>query len=445
MRCLPLTPWMNFGLALWLATGPVAVAAASAELIASPEPGWPQWRGPRRDGICRETGLLPAWPASGPPLIWSSTNLGRGYSAPIITGGRIFLTGDVGPELHVFALDLEGRHLWKATNGMSWKTPYPGARGSCVVREGRLFQMNAHGRVICLEAATSRELWSRNVIEQYGGKIPTWALGECLLVDEDRLIVTPGGTQALMVALDVRNGQTVWASEPLRLGTGELPAHERLAGKPGEVDPAGYGSPILVRCGQQRLLLSCSLRHCFAVDANNGRLLWTRPLRTRFDVVAITPVLCDNAVFFTAPDSSGGRLFRFISDASAGWLEPVWTSPIDTCHGGLVYWDGRLYGSWYRARRGWACIDAGTGAVRYESREIPMGSVLYADGRLYCLSQEGELVLVEPTPDGFQFRGRLRVTTEHDNDVWTHPVILDGRLYVRYHDRLACHDVRETP
>jgi len=220
---------------------------AIVELTASPEPGWPQWRGPRRDGISRETGLLPRWPEGGPLLLWTSTNLGRGYSSPIISGGRIFLTGDVGNDLRVFALDLAGNPLWQATNGQAWKGPHPGARACCALRGGRLFHLNAHGRVACLDPATGRELWAVNVIERFGGKVPTWALGECLLVDGPRVLVTPGGSRALTAALDAKTGETVWTSEPLRMDESPDPAHERVAGKAGETDPAGYASPILMQ------------------------------------------------------------------------------------------------------------------------------------------------------------------------------------------------------
>jgi len=417
-------------------------AASPLESIASPDPGWPQWRGPRRDGRSLETNLASSWPEAGPPRLWTATNLGRGYSAPIISDGRIYLAGDVGRELHLFALDLEGRLLWRATNGVSWKNPYPGARASCALSNQRLFHMNAHGRVACLDPATGRELWSVNVIERFGGEVPTWALGECLLVDGPRLIVTPGGRDALMAALDVRTGEVVWATEPLRLNQTAHPSLQTLQGKPGETDTAGYGSPILVRWNERRLLIGCSLRHTFGVDADTGRLLWARPLQTRYNVVAATPVPCGDSFFVTAPDSSGGRLYGLRAEGENIIPVPRWTTPLDTCHGGQVLVDGRLYGSYYRAKKGWACLDAASGNTLHEFRNLAMGSVLAADGRLYCLSQEGELVLFEPAPNDLVIRGRMRIAPDSENDAWTHPVILDGRLYLRYHEQLHCYDVR---
>jgi outer membrane protein assembly factor BamB len=353
----------------------------------------------------------------------------------------MFIPGDAGDELHILALDLEGRILWRATNGAAWITPYPGARASCAYSGGRLFHLNAHGRVVCLDPADGRELWAVALFEQFGGKNITWGLGECLLVDGPRVIVTPGGSRALMAALNARDGTTVWASPPLRLGPSDPPAMQRVAEPAGEVDKASYASPILLQVGPRRLLVTCSLRHAVGVDALTGALLWTRPLPTRHEVIAAAPVLCGDALFFTAPDAGGGRLYGLLPDGMIT-TEPRWTTPIDTCHGGLVYRGGMLYGSWYRARRGWAAIDVRDGSIRLATREPIMGSVLYADGRLYWLSQEGEALLVEPGPEEFRVRGRFTLVSERVNDAWAHPVIHGGRLHLRYHDALHAYDIR---
>lgn len=424
--------------------GELQPTAPAASLVASPEPGWPQWRGKRRDGVCDETGLLLQWPAEGPKLLWKSAGLGRGYSAPIVTGGRIYITGDVGDELRVFALDLQGETVWQAKNGRAWKGPTPGARASCAYSAGRLYHMNAHGRVACLEAATGSELWAFEALERFGGKNITWGLSENLLVDGNHVIVTPGGAKALMAALDKNSGATAWSTEALRLGKSDSPAQQRLAAPAGESDSASYASPILCTLGGRRHIVSCSLRHMFGVDAENGQLQWTRPLPTRYLVIAATPVLVGDAVFCTAPDTENGGLYRLrIEDHSVG-VEKLWSAPIDTCQGGLVYADGVLYGAWYRREKQWGGLDARTGEARCLAKDLAMGPVLYADGRLYCLSQQGEMALVKPTPTAFEYAGRFSLVSERTTDAWTHPVILDGRLYLRYHDTLFCYDVRAS-
>jgi len=419
----------------------------AAVLLASPEvelfaADWPQFRGPRRDGVCDETGLLQQWPEGGPPLLWTSTNLGRGYSAPVVVGQRIFLAGDAGEELQIFALDLEGREVWQAKNGRSWKQPYPGARASCTYSERRLYHLNAHGRLVCLDADSGKELWSVNVIERFGGKVIHWGLSENLLVDGPRVIVTAGGSKGLMAALDKQTGETVWASEPLRLGESRPPAHERLSEPHGEVDSASYGSPILVKTGSRRQIVNCSLRHVFGVDADTGELLWTRPMQTRYSVIAITPVLVGDAVFVTAPDGEGGKLYRLPTDGPPVRVEELWRSELDTCQGGVVHVNGALYGAMYHKRKEWVSLDTRTGAVRFRLNDFAKGPLLYADKRLYCLSEEGEVVLLDTGAKAFDVTGRFRLVPERKGDAWTHPVIANGRLYLRYHETLFCYDVR---
>ena len=416
-------------------------APGSARLVASPESGWPQWRGPRRDGISEEKGLAPAWLEGGPRVVWTANALGRGYSAPVIQGDRIWLTGDVDDELRIFALDLDGRPVWHTRNGAAWKGPYPGARASVAVSRGRLFHLNAHARVVCLEASSGRELWAVSLFEEFGGKNITWGMSECLLVDGERVIVTPGGTRALMAALDVRDGSTVWRSDPLRLGPSDPPRHERVAEPAGDTDNAGYTSPILVELAGRRILVSCSLRHAFGVDAETGELLWTRPLPTRFEVIASVPVLVGEGLFVTAPDAGGGRFYRLESRDGGVVPESVWNTALDTCHGGVVHVDGTLFGSWYRAGKGWAALDAGTGRVQYELADVPKGSILYADGRLYALSEEGEMLLLRPGEGEFVIEGRFRFVQGRVNDVWAHPVVWGKRMYLRYHERLVCYDI----
>ena len=415
----------------------------NARLSASPEPGWPQWRGPRRDGISDETGLLRSWPDAGPQLLWSVDGAGQGYSAPIVVHERIYLAGEFEDDLQILAFDLQGRKLWNVTNGRAWKGPYPGARASCVYSDGRLFHMNAHGRVASFDAATGREIWGFNMFERFGGKNLTWAISENLLVDGPRLIITPGGSRALMAALDKNTGATVWTTEPLRLGPSTSLSHQRLAEPAGATDSTSYSSPILFTLGNQRQIVNCSLRHAFGVDADTGKLLWTQPYPTQYSVIATTPVLIGDGVFITAPDTKdGGKWFRLTPGPGETQVDVGWKTPLDTCHGGVVHVDGALYGSWYRKRKGWACLDAATGVLRFQIDGIDQGPVLYADERLYCLSQTGEMVLLKPDATQFEVAGRFRLVPGRKSDAWTHPVILNGRLYLRYHDTLFCYNVR---
>lgn len=397
------------------------------KLIASKEPGWPQWRGPRRNGISDETGLLQSWPQGGPKRLWTVSDIGRGYSSPIITGGTLYITGDVGSELRVFAFDLDGKPKWQTTNGRSWKRSWPGSRSSCTVDAGRLFLMNALGRVACLDPANGKELWSVNILERFGGKYGTWGLAECLLVDGPRVIVTPGGKKALMAALDRNTGKTLWTTEPIAK------------------DAPAYASPILFELAGRRQIASYSGGHAFGVDAESGKLLWKLPWSAGRQMLGIMPVLDGDAVIVSSSSIKGGLSARIRLRPTDDGVEAkeVWTAPVDDLHGTSILLDGRLYGSGHRTHKGWACLDARTGEILYKASGLVKGSVMYADGRLYCLSENGIMSLLEATTAGFQTRGQFRLAKARKPDVWPHPVICDGRLYLRYHDKLWCYDIKK--
>lgn len=415
---------------------PVSGAASppQARLVVSKEPGWPQFRGPRRDGISDERGLLPSWPEGGPPRLWTTTNLGRGYSSPIIAGNRIFLTGDTGDSLQISALDLDGRVLWRTTNGASWTGQYPGARAAVTFSEGRLYHENAHGRLVCLEAATGREVWSVDLLARLGGENITWGLAECVVVDDRAVYATAGGREALFVALDKQTGRVRWMNGPFHDTEGER-----------GLESAGYASPILVEFAGRRLLIGCSLRHLVCADADTGRLQWHRRIPTAYSVLALMPVLTGNAVFVTAPHGKGGRWFELVPPTSADGLVGVRDGTgtrLDSLQGCAVAMSGRLYGSFYSGHKGWAAIDVSTGAVLYEGPAVAKGSLLAAEERLYALSEDGWMLLLQPGATTFEVKGRFRVAETRERDVWAHPVIHQGRLYLRYHERLHCYDVR---
>ncbi|MFO7903232.1 MAG: PQQ-binding-like beta-propeller repeat protein, partial [Pirellulaceae bacterium] len=318
-----------------LAAGDAQIAqrdneASGGGLIASPEPGWPQWRGPRRDGVADETGLLQQWPEAGPEMLWQVDDLGKGWSSPIIVDERLYITGDIGDDLVIFALDLDGTVRWQAKNGSAWTGSYPGARATCVFSEGRVYHLNAHGRLACLIAETGEEAWAVNILQRFDGKNITWALSECLLVDGERVIVTPGGEKGLMAALDKRDGQTVWVTEPL-----------------GD-DSATHSSPILFRHGGRRVIANCSSAHGFGVNADNGRLLWTVPLKNRFGVNAATPIYGAGCVYFVTAYTEFGRLYRLRAEAASMEVERVWTCALDTVTGSGVLVEGTLYSAGYR-------------------------------------------------------------------------------------------------
>ncbi len=426
-----------------VAAMPADAQERAGRLIASPEAGWAQWRGPRRDGVSDEKRLMRSWPEGGPKAMWTATGLGSGYSCPIIAAGSIFITGDVGNELYIFALDPEGRLKWKAKNGRSWKGSYPGARACVAYSDGRIYHQNAHGRVACLDADDGREVWAVETMERFEGRTTTWAIAENLLVDGSRLIVSPGGKKAMMAALDKATGQTVWASDPLIFDRTTDAENKPLPEPVREADSASYSSPILLELNGRRQIVMCSTHHVIGVDADTGKMLWQGYMPTQFKVIAMTPVLYKDCIFMTAPDrSEGGKLLRIRDHGNAVAVEEVWSTKLDTCHGGVVYANGVLFGSVYRGYKGWACVDPTDGRIIQRIDDLPMGSAIWADGQFYCLGQDGSMSLVEADATHARIVSQFTFARERRNDVWAHPVILDGKLYLRHQDRLVCYDVR---
>jgi len=424
------------GITLSAALGGLNSGSAEAEegrsqlgaLVASPEPGWPQWRGPRRDGISRETGLLPSWPEAGPPVLWEATGLGKGFSSPILAEGSLYLTGDVAGECRVFALDLDGKPKWQTSNGEAWTTNHQGARSSCTYAGGRLYHMNAHGGVACFDPATGKELWTVNTLERFAGEENEWGLAESVLVDGGRVFVTPGGKLGFMTALDAKTGETVWASEPV-----PDPDDERT----------GYASPILVQFDEKRLLVNLSEKSVVCVDAATGKQLWRYLHPTKYDASCATPVFWNDCVFHTNPSGAGCVMLRIMPAGDGASVKPIWEGGLDNISGGAVIVDGFVYSAAhnnYKGRNIWMCLDAGSGDVKWESTELVQGSVLYAGGRLYCLAEDGVMALVRATPEKCDIVSRFEFV-KAKRDAWAHPVILDGRLYLRYHDVLRCYDL----
>jgi hypothetical protein len=423
--------WRILLLAACVAGGDPAFAA-SATLVASPEVGWPQFRGPRRDGISDERGLLTTWPEGGPKLLWTAKGAGRGFSSTIIGGGRLYVTGDFDAELRVLAYDLSGKLLWSARHGDSWLNQYQGARTSVTYSHGLLYVQNAHGRIACLDAANGKEVWTVDLMKRFGAENITWGFSECLLVDEHAVYATAGGRDAMIVALAPRTGELVW----------KIP---QLDPAPDKLESASYAAPILVQFADRRLLIGCTQRQLYCADADSGVLQWTRPRPTTYSVLASSPVLVGESVFMTAPHGPPGQLYRLLAPTGTG--QPVgvadaWTTALDTCQGGVVHIGGRLYGSTYPRRGSWQAIDARNGELLYETTVFTKGCVLYADGRLYALAEDGWMLLLEPTEKDFAVRGRFRLAETRDRNAWAHPVIYDGRLYLRYLDTISCYDIR---
>jgi outer membrane protein assembly factor BamB len=389
-------------------------------LVRTGERDWPQWRGPQRDGVSDETGLLSSWPADGPPRRWTAAGIGRGYSSPIVARETIYVTGDEQHDLVITALSLDGEVRWQVKNGAAWEGSYPGSRSSCTYNQGKLYHMNAHGRIVCLDAETGKETWAVNVLERFAGENIHWGLSESLLVVDDLVLATPCGAQGLVVALYKHSGDTVWTTPAV---PDERPS---------------YASPLLLRTGDRRLMVNSAAKHAFAVNVATGELCWQLKQLDPSDTISTIPVLAKNELVLTNASRGFGAMFGIRFDDTRA--ERVWTRQLSISHGSAVGVEGQVYAASSRGEaKGWVSVAAATGAVQVGA-ELDPGSLIYADGHIYGLTERGRMTLQKPTDDGFEMVGSFQFA--QGKDVWAHPVICDGRLYLRFEDTLYCYDIR---
>jgi len=405
---------------------------------------WPQWRGPRRDAISRETGLLGQWPEDGPPLAWKAMELGGGYSAPVVAEGRILALSRRGDDEVVWALsEATGEELWTTRLGpacTAGRVEGEEGPGSTPTVDGeRVYALGAGGVLACLRAADGEVLWTVSLIDDLDGCLPKWRYNESPLVEGDDVIVTPGAPDATLVALDKASGDVRWSAV--------LPAEPPRGNGADEPSGAGYSSAIAFDFAGQRQIVQLAAAGLFGVAASDGRLLWsyTRPTN-EYGITCSTPVHHDGRVFAASAYGSGGGLVELETDDSGRIVAtPVYdTRRMQNHHGGMIVVDDCLYGAHGGNGGGFlSCLDFATGEVRWAERSAPKGSLVLADGMLYLHGEEGPMLLVEPDPDRYVERGRFDPPNRSETPAWTHPVVARGRLYVRDQGVLLCYDVRE--
>lgn len=395
---------------------------------------WPQWLGPDRDNISKETGLLKEWPTEGPPQVWMVRTVGFGYAGPSIADGKIFILGSVDAETYLMALnESDGSQLWATKIGDDYKNGWgDGPRSTPTVDGDRVYAMAATGTLICCKVDDGEELW-RVSMQEMGGSIPQWGYAESPLVDGDLVICTPGGPQGSVAALDKMTGSIKWQSE-------------------GMTEGAQYSSVQTAAPGGNKQYVQLLEKKVFGVDPANGSVVWQQDWPGRVAVIP-TPVINGDQVYVSTGYGVGCRL---IDLSPLPGEEP--TIVYDTedragkvmksKHDGLVLVDGYLYG--YSDGAGWTCQEFETGKrIWNEKGKLGKGSIGYADGKLYCLTEKsGEVVLIDATPDGWQEHGRFTLSpqTEFRNPkggIWCHPVIANGKLYLRDQELFFAFDVEE--
>ncbi len=407
----------------------IAGLLAGARLLAAEAAYWPQFHGPKRDNVSRETGLLKTWPHGGPQLLWTARGIGHGFAGVSIAGGLIYTTGNIDDHTVITAMDIRGTILWQVRQGKAWLRPTGGTRATPTIDGDRLYCENPHGDVVCLDAKSGKKIWGLNILKEFHGKNIIWGLSESLLIDGDHVICSPGGEETAVAALDKMTGRTVWKS-------------------PSAGDLAGYCSPALAEYRGLRMILTLTAKAMIGVNADTGDLLWRVDQVTPFDETITTPIYHDGQVLVSTR-STGSVMYRIhvkgdnIQGDRAS-LEPIWRSKqLDNQHGGILLLDGYVYGACLVSNHGqWVCIDWNSGEKTYAAEGVGHGSLTYADGMLYTLSERSEMGLVQATPQRHQVISRFPVPQGGEGPTWAHPVVCGGRLYLRHGDFLYAYDVR---
>jgi outer membrane protein assembly factor BamB len=380
---------------------------------------WPQWRGPARDGKSEETGLLKKWPEGGPERLWVFEDLGEGYSTVAIARGTLYTTGVEDKTGYVYALSLDGTLKWRMPYGPEWKANYPASRTTPTVDGDDVFVMSGVGHLVCLDAETGKRKWDVQTLNKFRGRNITWGIAESIAVDGERVLCTPGGPDASVVALDRTSGRTVWTSK-------------------GHSDLSAYCSPLVLRDENRQIVVTCTSENVIGLDADKGSLLWKFPLRNRYSVHPNTPILCGDQLVITTGYDGRGMMLQLSPDGRRAKTE--WTSrELNVHHHGAICVDGHVYGTNHGGK--WVCVDVASGRVTCNHGGFGKSGIVYADGMFYAYSERGVVGLVSARPDAFELTGSFRVDLgkkEH----WAHPVVCNGTLYIRHGKVLMAYDVR---
>ena len=387
---------------------------------------WPQWRGPDRTDVSKETGLLKSWPEGGPKRVWLSDKAGLGYAGPAIANGKLFTMGVRDGAEHLIALDVkDGKELWSAKIGDVLKNNWgDGPRGTPTVDGDRVYALGGQGSLIAANVSDGKVAWEKTM-RGFGGKTPGWGYTESVLVDGDKVLCTPGGQKGAIVALNKKSGALLWQSADF-------------------TDGAQYSSIIAADHNGSRQYIQLTMQHIVGLSANDGKVLWTSDFPGRTAVIP-TPIFHDGHVYVTAGYGVGCKLVKV---GPSNQVSDVYFNKVmKNHHGGAILVDGHVYG--HSDGSGWVCQNFKTGEeVWAEKSKLGKGAMAYADGRFYCLAENnGTIALIEASSKGWNEHGRFKLEAQSSQRnpqgrIWTHPVISNGRLYLRDQELLSCYDIK---
>lgn len=414
-----------------------------ASVFAQESFDWPQWQGPDRNAISKERGLLQTWPDGGPALVWKAKDIGIGMGGVAVSKGRIYTSGDGDGKSWVFALkESTGELIWKAELGRGGEvgmsvTP-PGPRGTPTVDGDRLYIMNQFGELACF-TTDGKQVWRTDFVKDFGASVPTWGYAESVLIDGDKLICSPGAPDGAIMALNKMTGKVIWRSEvPARL------SQNSSQGGRGSEAGASYASIIAIDFEGVRQYVQFTAVTLAGFSATDGKLLWQYdPVAAR--ITCSTPIYHDGLVFGSSAYDGGGGAVKLSKEAGGRIkaTEVFFTNHMRNHHGGMIVVDGALYGAAGGNEGGFlVCLDFKTGQVLWRERQAPKGSLAMADGRLYLRAESGTMILIEPNREKYIERGRFEQPDRTREPAWPHPVIANGKLYIRDQNLLLCYDLK---
>jgi len=383
----------------------------------------PQFRGPHRDGIFPEKGLLKAWPEAGPALAWKAEGIGKGYSSIAVVKDTIYVPGMAEDNQgYIFAFDLAGQAKWKAAYGPeTLEVQAPGARATPTIDGDRLYIISGLGVVYCLSATDGKKLWEVDLNTTFAAAVVDWVFSESPLVDGDRVYATPGGPDASVVALNKMTGETIWTSKGLS-------------------EASAYCSPALFTFGGRRVLVTMTADSIVGINETDGKVLWVHAHKTPYKIHGNTPVAAGNLIYYTSGSGAGGGVLEVSADGSSvtqKWLD----KQLDSLHKGVVLVDGYIYGTGEKNNK-LVCLELATGKVMWEADEITQGNIIYADGMLYVYEgpKKGIVNLVKASPEKYERTGTFAMPRSRDKH-WANPAIANGQLFLRYDGVLYAYDI----
>jgi outer membrane protein assembly factor BamB len=383
---------------------------------------WPQWRGPNRDGVSAEKGLLQDWPAGGPPLAWKASGAGEGYSSFAASNGRLYTLGARGGTEYVVAFEIAtGKRLWEVAHGRRFSNDRGGGpRATPTIEGSMMYAYGASGDLSAIEigSATPRVVWTINVLKQFGGSNITWGLSESPLVLSDRILINAGAPNASIVALKKTDGSVIWKSQG---------------------DQAGYSSAVLHEAGGIREAIFFTGERALGVDVNTGKLLWSYGQVSNRTANIATPIVKGNRVFLSSGYGTGAALLE-LTPANGGITarEVYFTRQMKNHHASSVVIGEHLYGFDDAILK---AMKFDSGQIAWQDRSVGKGSLVFADNRLYLYSENGVVGLAEASPQAYKEHGRFQLKTG-SLPTWSHPIVSGGRLYLRDQDTIYAYDVK---